>query len=60
MLQPLENERRYVAVSAKGCRKLREDVELACWEMASVAAARSQIEKSCIAIAAKVNRVMAM
>ena len=41
---PLENERRYVAVSAKGCRKLWEDVELAHWAMASVASARSQVK----------------
>ena len=44
MGQPLESERRYVAVSAKGCRKLWEDVELARWAMASVASTRSQVK----------------
>ena len=44
MGQPLESERRYVAVSAKGCRKIWEDVELARWAMASVASTRSQVK----------------
>ena len=44
MEQPLESERRYVAVSAKGCRKLWEDVELTRWAMASVASARSHVK----------------
>ena len=44
MGQPVESKRCYVAVSAKGCRKLWEDVELARWAIASVASARSQMK----------------
>ena len=47
MEQPLESTRRYVALSAKGCRKLWEDVEFARWAVASVASARSQTGQPC-------------